>query len=121
MDGVAGQGEAFVGAQIDEAELAGVDVPAVLDEAGFDLGVVETDDLAGLVVGEQEPALLEALAHRRHPVGQAATLETERHGRDRIAESGAVRVDVVVIVVVDRAAGKTNAPRRTRWPGCGAP
>src|SRR5581483_4586617 len=77
VDLVDGQLQALGLAHLQQAALAGVDRLAVDAEALGHTGVLEGDDVALAVVGQQHARLLEALANGRHPVGQAALVHVE--------------------------------------------
>ena len=81
---------------------------AVADEPGLGVGwIIEIDDTAGRVVGEQHAGLFEALADCGDPERQTAAIDAELGGCFGVAAATTHRVEVLVaVVIVDGAAGE---------------
>jgi hypothetical protein len=108
---VDGEAQALVGADLGEAPLARVDRLAVGGPPLDADRVVEVDDAAVGVVGEQDAGLLEALADGGHPEGQAPAGDAEPPRRVGVGAALADRFEVGRPVVrVDRAAREDVGP-----------
>ncbi len=100
---VVGRGEVedeiIASTQLDQRQGAVVHLVTIL--------VAQRERAAGPGSGEQDAGLLETLAHRCHPVRQAAVVDAELVGRRGVVESPTERGDLVGAVdAVDTTAGE---------------
>ncbi len=111
VDVAHGEAELLVPTQVEEAPSAVVDRPPGCGETGLLLGVAGQQVGTAGPAGQQQPSLLEGLAHHGHPVRQAAGLEAEQGAGVGVAPPGAQRLGLGPPVErIDGAAGEDVGP-----------
>ncbi len=84
--------QALLPAQVEETQGPGVDGGPGGGEARLLVGVTGQEVGAAHAVGQQEPGLLERLAHHGHPVGEAARPDAQERAGFRVAAAHAKRL-----------------------------